>query len=256
MTAPRHILDRINAITGVDRAGDGKDSIPLSGQMRLRAEAAALAEMRAIATPPPDMAAAPVAPARGPMSLQPLFDLRPGGTRIRVGAHFRSVCALEAMVAHARARHADKGGDAPFVAPFTPGQIAMAHDYRQIVEWRAGSPLRCASLEAGRGGGGGSGLFIDTYIEQGRWLDELRGRIGAGVAMDVRRNMDRGNGRRPIKVRTAVDLLILGDRDLSAILRRHGWEADGKNRKALRLVICAALDRMQGYRGGDAVQDA
>lgn len=220
----------------------------VAGANRLACEMATIRAMLDHATPPDAMRAAPVAPARGPQTLQVEYEMQRGGTRRLVGAHFRDKCALERMVTKAWDRHTSRGIEAAFVAPFSPSQIAVARDYRALCEWREVSALRCASLEAGRGGGG-SGMFIDTFIDQGWWLDRLRARIGMAVALDVRRHMDRGNARHSVSVRAAVDMLVLGGQDVSTILRRFGWEADGKNRKTLRLSICGALDRMQGYRG-------
>lgn len=236
---------RIEALTGVDRANRGAGI--LAGQMRQTSERQIMAEMKVAATPPPEMQAAPMAPAQGPMKLQPLYTMLTSGMRQKAGAHFRSICALEIAVAHARDRHAMRTPDAPFVAPYSPGQIAVARDYRDLVEWRDGSAVKCASLEAGRGGGG-SWLFIDTFIQQGAWLEELRRRIGTGMALDIRRHMDRGDERCKITVRAALDLLVLGGKDLSVVLKRYGWEANGRHRKELRTAICGALDRMQGYR--------
>lgn len=218
------------------RAGDRLAQADAAVQMRL-----------AEATPPPEMGQAPVAPARGPQRLEINWVVGVGGSRRRDGAHWRDLCQLEVMSIQAQQRHAAKAGDAPFVAPFTPGQIAVARDYRSIVEWREGSGIKCSSLEGGRVGGGQSGLYIDSFVERGRWLAQLQARIGTEVIMDVRRHMDRGNARRAITARAAVDALVLAGKDLSAILTAHGWTAKGDHRKVLRQGVCAALDRMQGY---------
>lgn len=199
------------------------------------------------ATPPAAMASAPVAPARGPQVLIADFTVSRGGIRQQVGGHWQGLSPIAAMVATARLRHEARTPDAPFVPPFDPAQVQVAEDYAALAEWREGSPLRCASLEAGRGGSG-SGVFIDSYIQNGLWLEELRRRIGTGVALAPVRHMDRGNGRATITTRAAVDLLCLAGKDLSHILSRYGWPPNGLNRKALRTAICGALDRMQGYR--------
>lgn len=219
-----------------------------AGQVRRAAEVARLAEMKTVATPPVEMRAAPMAPARGPQLIVPLFAVTTGGMRRRDGVHMRTLSPLAQINATARQRHEGRGTDAPFAAPFTPGQITVAEDYAALVEWRDGSAIKCASLE-GRTGGGGSGLFIDAYLDQGAWLAELHRRIGDGVAMSQRRHMDRGNARRAITVRAAVDMLVLAGVTPKAILRRFGWVADMKDQRALRNAICGALDRMQGYRG-------
>lgn len=217
--------------------------------LRRQAERARMDTIVADAMPP--VGAAPVAPARGPMAAVDLYELRAGGTRHRSGCHMRDMCQLEIMVAQARLRHQARGGNAPFEAPFSPSQIAVGRAYRDLVEWREGSAMRCASVEAlPGGGGGGSGLFIDAFIAQGEWLTVLRDRIGGGTILDVRRHMDRGNTRRPITARAAIDGLLVSGLDLSAILANHRWQVDGKNRKALRLGVAEALDRMLGDGAG------
>ncbi|NEX45196.1 hypothetical protein [Pseudotabrizicola algicola] len=198
------------------------------------------------ATPPEAMASAPVAPARGTMQLVPNWEVTRGGIKREAGAHWRVACALVSMNERARLRAEARGVD--LVLPFSSSQIAIADDYRAITEWRDGSGLKCASIEAVRGGSGGSGLFIDTFVERGRWLRRLHARIGTDAALSPRYAMDRGNARKVIWVRGLVDAVILEGQDLSAILKRHGWQADGKNRNALKSCLCSALDRMQGYR--------
>lgn len=220
---------------------------PMHGHLRLEAEAARVAEIKAHATPPLAMRAAPMAPARGAQQLVPSFTVTAGGIRRIEGAHWQGLSPLASAVAQARMRHESRGTDAPFVPPYNPAQVAVAEDYAALVEWREGSAVKCASLEAGRSGGGGSGLFIDSYIQQGRWLEELRRRIGDGVAMSMRRHMDRGNTRRSISVRAAVDMLCLSGVPVKTILARFGWAANTREIGDLRAAICAALDRMQGY---------
>lgn len=226
---------------------------PLAGELsrgaeRVKAEDAAVRQMLDRAVPPAAVPDAPIAPAQGPRAVVSSFAVTRGGIRRAEGAHLRVMSPLEIMVAQAWQRHKARGGEAAFVPPFTPGQIAMANDYAALVEWRGGSGVRCASLEAGRGGSG-SGVFIDRFIDQGAWLAELRARCGDGVAMSPRRHMDRGNARRVITVRSAVDDLALGGLAVKAILRGAGWVGNMRECGELRRAICAALDRMQGYRG-------
>lgn len=240
----RDVLRRIEQATGI--AGAGTPPL-LAAQLRGAAEAGAVAQVLSRAAPPEAMAAAPAAPARGAMELVPDWAIAPGGTRLRVGAHWLTLGPLPRLCAQAWLRHEASGSDAPYRAPFTPGQVAVAEDYRALTEWREGSPLRCASLEAGRGGGG-SGLFIDTWIEQGRWLGVLHARIGAGQALVLRRIRPSARGtKRGIADRALVDMVCLRDMSLSAVLGAHGWSCKGELREALRVALCAALDRMQGY---------
>lgn len=234
---------RIEVATGVRPAPALNN---LAGQLRLADEAGRLAEIKVRSCPPLAMEAAPIAPARGAQQLVPNFTVTGGGMRRVEGAHWRALSPLAAAVVQARLRHEAKGSDRPFIPPYGPGQIAMAEFYAALTEWRDGSAMRCSSLEAGREGGG-SGHFIDTFVERGLDLAKLHQRIGNGIAMAPRRNMDRGNARKTISVRAVVDMVCLGGQDLSEVLRRFGWTEDGKNRKVLRLELCAALDRMQGY---------
>lgn len=217
----------------------------------LGAEADRIAEMLRAAEPPEAMQAAPVAPARGPMRLVENVELLPGGLQRRAGAHWVGMDALSVICRQAFARHQASGSNAAFVAPFTPGQIAVARDYQALVEWRDGSPIKCASLEAGRAGGGGSGLFIDSYIDQGFWLEQLRRRIGNGQAMVLRRIRPSKRGSRAaISDRVLVDQVILRDASISAVLVAHGWAKSSDHIEAARVALAAALDRMQGYRKG------
>jgi hypothetical protein len=220
---------------------------PLHGQIRVADSHARVEAIKGLATPPAAMQAAPIAPARGPQQLVPSFTVIGGGMRRIDGAHWRALSPLATAVAQARLRHETRTPDSPFVPPYSPAQVAMAELYAALVEWRDGSAVKCASLEPGREGGG-SGHFIDSFMDRGRQLAELQVRIGDGVAMDVRRHMDRGNSRSRITVRAAVDMACLAGVDLTNVLRRFGWSEKGEHRRQLHDAIRGALDRMQGYR--------
>lgn len=234
----------------VDRLGfGGTNGFDLTGRDRLAAEKARCDAMLTRAAPPAEMQAATVAPARGAMMLQPNFVVLPGGTRRRDGAHWRAAGPLSVMVEQARMRHDAKGGDEEaFSAPFSPGQIAVSEDYRALVERQEAGLTTASGFEAGRSRSGGAGLAIDTYIEEGRWLDELRRRIGNGVTMQVRRHLDRDNARRAIPVRVLVDMVLVHGKTLSDVLRAYGWAKKTTHLAMLRGELCAALDRMQGYK--------
>ncbi len=214
----------------------------------LSAESASLAAFKAKWTrsgPDGDI----VAPAAGPKVLVPEYEVLEGGTRRRVSAHWRAADVWDAMEQALRQAHQRKAGDAAFAPPFTPGQIDTARLYRHLTENHAAGGMRCAALDAGRSGGGG-GSFIDSFIDEGDRLAWMHGRIGEGVAMAVRRVRPsaRGPGRAGIITdRVLVDAVCLGQHDLSTVLRRAGWATFGGHRKALRMALCAALDRMQGY---------
>lgn len=231
---------------GLEKGSNGLD---LSGRERLEAEHRRCDAIMAKAAPPVEMVAAPVAPARGAMVLQPNMVVLPGGTRKRDGAHWRAAGPLEVMVEQARQRHEAKGrDDDAFTAPFSPSQIAVSEDYRTLVERHEAGLCKGSGFEAGRSGAGGAGLAIDTYIQEGRWLDELRRRIGDGVTMQVRRHLDRDNARRAIPVRVLVDMVLVQGQTLSDVLRSHGWAKKTDHLRMLRGELGAALDRMCGYR--------
>lgn len=216
------------------------------------------------ATPPdicgPDI---PVAPARGAYATFQPIRLVPGsaGTAVPDGyrAHgevrhrsaLRRADVFDRMIEDARCRHEKRGEDAGlFLPPLSPGQVSMGRVYRDLVEDHDGKGMKCASLEASRGGGG-SGSFIDTFVAQGIAIERIRAKIGHGVAMEVRRIRPSGRGAAAhgiILDRALVDMVCLGDRTLSQVLAAHGWDKQTKHIAALRVALAAALDRMQGYR--------
>lgn len=223
----------------------------VGARLRIEEERARIAAIKERATPPEGMGAAPIAPARGTMRLQETHAMLPGGTRRKDGAHWVEVHALEVMNEQARLRHVKANPDAPFAAPFNPGQVQVAADYRALVEWREGTGIKCSSVEARSGGSGGSGLFIDSFIDQGRFLDRIRDRIGDAPAMAAQRTSKNDHSATPraaITARRLVDMVVLEGADLTAVLRHHGWPKNTANLRALRDCLCAALDRMQGYR--------
>jgi hypothetical protein len=190
----------------------------------------------------------PVAPARGAVKVGPVWDVKAGGTRRLVGHRAELADVFDRMILSARERHDRSGSDAPFAPPFTPGQTYMARHYRALTERYSAGGVRCSSAEAGRAGGDGGG-FMDAYMADGCELSALHRRIGTGSAMVLRRIRPSARGSRTtILDRRLVDLVCLGGQTLSQVLRAHGWSDDGKHRDPLRQALCAALDRMQGYR--------
>lgn len=212
---------------------------------------AAVAAMLDAAKPPREMAAAPVAPARGAKQLVAEYELLPGGTRRYLGSHWVDADVFTSMCRDAYIRHVKAAGnDAAFCEPFTPGQMAVARRYRDLAERHAAGGMKCASLEARGGGGSGQGGdFMDAYLAEGRELSMIQRRIGTGQAMALRRIRPSVRGSKAaIMDRRLVDMVCIEGADLSAVLRAHGWSVDGKNRSVLRVALAAALDRMQGYR--------
>lgn len=256
---------------GFDRMAPVRDVA--EGAKRQAAEGDRLASMLRASVPPSEMRAAPVAPARGTMRLVENWSVQPGGTRRLDGGHWIQPSALDIENTFARRRSGaaavdraedraarrgelltDEAEEAALrrVDLFTPGQVATADRYRALVEWRDGSAIKCASLEAGRGGASGRD-YMDGFIAAGDELAAMQAAIGSAVCLSPRRHMDRDNARGPLTVREAVDGVVLQGLTISALLKRHGWDANVKTRRAVRDAIRGALDRMQGYGSrGDA----
>ena len=220
------------------------------GAKILAEERARLDRMLADATPPVEMRAAPVAPARGVMRLVPDFDILPGGTRRVAGAHWVQPMRLDLLNAAAvdAARATDPEVERAKVELFTPGQVAMAARYRDLVEWLAGSGIKCSKLERGSGGTGATDTFHETYHDHSEELARLQAAIGNDVILSPRRQMDRDNARRALTVRVALDAVVLKGWTLSRVITKHGWAAKGATRRQVRDAMRGALDRMQGYK--------
>ncbi|WP_347311378.1 hypothetical protein [Defluviimonas sp. SAOS-178_SWC] len=227
-------------------------------------EAARLATIKASAAVPsacgPDIGPAPARGAFGvfrPVEIVPgsAGTARPAGYRGPGEVLHRSAIkradVFDAMRNDARLRHErDTGTAAGFIPPFSPGQEQVARDYRDLTERHGSAGYKCASLEALHTGSASGGEFIDAYVAEGIRLKALIARIGAGAALEVRRLRPSKRGttaRGVILDRTLVDMVCLGDRSLSDVLRHHGWAAKGDTREALRRALAAALDRMRGY---------
>ncbi|MFD1913813.1 hypothetical protein [Halodurantibacterium flavum] len=170
------------------------------------------------------------------------YELEHVGYRGRDAA--RQADAFDVMEDQARRAH--RGAAAAFVAPFTPGQVAIARHYRALVERHDAGGMKCASLETVRRGDGRGGSFMDAFLAEGYDIDRLRARIGDGIAMPVRRQRA-GSARRAIPDRVLVDMVCLQDMTLSAVLARHGWPDRGENIIAARLALATALERMRGH---------
>ena len=220
---------------------------------RVADETARIGAIKAKATPPEVMGAAPVAPAAGPKALVPEYEVAVGGLRRLVSAHWRGADVFDQMEQDALRAYAKTGTDAGFAPPFSPGQIEMARYYLVLTERHSAGGMRCASLEAGQGGGRG-GEFIDAYISEGKSLRTMQAAIGSGAAMAVRRVRPSARGQAKAGIitdRALVDAVCLGQQTLNAVLASAGWSRNGRHREALRKALAGALDRMQGYKGTD-----
>ena len=190
------------------------------------------------------------APARGPFKVEPQSQLLPQGERgwVQADAGFAGFSPIRAVdVFDLMLRAAARAG---LDAPLTPGQVAMGRRYRDLAERHDAGGVKCSDLIGRKGGTGRE--FMDAYLAEGRELDAIRRRVGDGAALSVRRvrpSARGGAGRRNIADRALVDMVCLGNRSLSDVLRAHGWAVKGDTRKAVAEALCAALDRMVGYRG-------
>lgn len=224
-----------------------------------QAEAARLGALMVKGAPPlacgPDI---PVAPARGAMTAFRPIELVPGSVGLaRDTGHWergedqrrragRLKDVFDRMADGAALRGEGEGHSAP---SFTPGQVQVARDYRNLVERHAAGGVRCASLEtAGRRSGGAGGEFIDAFVTEGRKLEAMQRRIGTGAAMRRLRPSKRGGAATGlITDRVLVDMVCLGDKHLGEVLSAHGWSVQTDALNTLRKALAAALDRMMGY---------
>lgn len=216
---------------------------------RMARDAAGIARMKRAAALPPEAGEAIIpAPARGGFVLLPVDRLERapdyvmtarGHQRARA---VRSEDVFDRMAAQAARRKQSH--------PLTPGQIGMARRYRALVEMLSadGYSLSCVEAE-GISGDGGS--WMDRRLELSAEVAMLHDRIGLGAALRIvrRRASDARGVRRTILDRRLIDLVCLQDYALDDVLRRHGWQVDGRGRNALMQALCASLDRMVGYRG-------
>ena len=205
--------------------------------------------------------AIPVAPARGPILRFTPAELVPDGEggvkpelmgyRGRDGGRVRDV--FDKMVDQARNAHAARGKKAgTFEPPFTWGQVQAARDYAALSERVASSGVKCSSMESlsrsGSGGGREEAIFDDIAR-----LRSLHRRIGDGLAKQLRRHRPSASSagpdpRKSITARRLIDQVCLSGHTLKEILAASGWAVNAKIIGGLRVELCAALDRMQGYQ--------
>ena len=231
-----------------------------TGRNDLDAERQRLAAIVAAATAPdecgPDIIPAPARRARGACVVIPHVSMVPSGLDQRGlqkwdaapsgyghRASIRQADVFDRMLRAARVARRP--------APLTPGQIAVARLYRDLVERHDAGGIRCSDLDRASGSGAG-GDFMDAYLAEGREIEAIRRRIGGGASLAIRRIRPSARGgaaRRAILDRALVDMVCLGDCTLSEVLRAHGWAKSTSNLDAAREALSGALDRMIGYRG-------
>lgn len=238
----------------VDRLGFEAMRRDLRRRERQGEEAVRIAEVKARGDVPeacgPEI---PEAPARGAFRLVQLKRLYPDGAdgyQIKDAGHLGRAAICNADVFD---RMAASAARARKPVPLSPGQISMGRHYRDLVERHACAGLKCSSVEAARSSGSGQGGdFMDALLRDREEIDHLRRRIGAGVAMEVRRVRPSQRGvRASIPDRRLVDMVCLEDSSLSEVLAKSGWVAEGtaaqgKHIRVLCEALCSALDRMIG----------
>ena len=226
---------------------------------RLADEAGRVASIKALSGSPDGCSSEIItAPARGPVA-----QFREGYWHEKDGrgewrhVPYRSGCPGQArdifdiMTDQATRRGAD--------APFTAAQVGAARDYRALHERVQSAGVKCSKAFDVQSGGQGRVDFMVAYIRDTERLAMFHDAIGSVIAKDMKRvSRDRAQrviitddilaqvDKRIITVRTLVDDVCIKERALSDVLDAHGWSVTGKNRKALRDALCAALGRMQG----------
>jgi hypothetical protein len=194
--------------------------------------------------------AAPVAPARGPVRVFDFMGSYPAtdGGSVLKPAGFGGRRSLQCVDVFDRMRvQAARRGAGSLL---TDSHVGMGRIYGGLLRDRDAGAIRCVSLEASSGGGGGSREgFTDHRLALSRRIDLLQGRAAAGDGLVVRRSGARARGNIPARV--IVDAVCWHDQDISAVLARHGWCVKGDTVRAATAVLAAALDRMIGpVRGG------
>lgn len=225
---------------------------------RLEAERARIAKIKAKAAVPPECGPDIIsAPARGVCIATHQVTMVPNGvddrglekwSPARTGyghrASVRAADVFDRMVADACRKKRQVG-------TLSSGQIAIGRAYRAMFEHLAADGTKLSRLDA-PSGGGGSLDWMDHRLELTGKIELLRFRIGAGMALAVRRirPSDRGADQRgPIMDRALVDMVCLKDMTIEQVLKAHGWVKDGRTHEALSVALRGALDRMIGYRG-------
>lgn len=237
-------------------SGGGTKAVTSASVFRDAMERQSLAEVKASGARPPDCgdSIVDVAPARGPVRrFMPMEVARTenGNYRARKAGEFQRdgtqahaiqrVDAFDKMEAQAARRRKNRDDTTPL---FTRAQVAAGRTYSALFERHAAAGAKCSSLET-MGGGSGGGSFIDAVLADGRRLDEMRHRIGAGHAVEPKRVAPHGDRRRAIRVIDLVHLVCVAGLTLSEVLERYGWAGNLRNRTELRKPLCAALDRIR-----------
>jgi len=186
-----------------------------------------------------------VAPARGPVvPFVPtvlLPDGEDGYKAVELGFRGRSAMRQKDVFDKMVDQSAKHKGQ----PPFNRNQIGCARDYRSLTEKCMAAGIKCSNVFQVGSGQQGRVDFMDAYIRDSDRLKRFHRAIGQGTSLVVRRVRPSVRGSNHIITDWAlVNLVCLGDMDLSAVLARFKWSIAGKNRKSLQGALCGILDRM------------
>ena len=223
------------------KSGEAVDS-------ELAAEARRIEAVRAAGRVPEGCGdAIPDAPARGPVQrFQPhvlLPDGKGGEKVVRLGYRdrhaLRRLDVFDAMAAQARRAKAK--------LPLTVAQVEAGRTYALVAERVAASGLKLSSMEGGGGTGGGD--VAEARLADADRLRRMQGRIGTGLAMELRRvrpskRGESGKARRNVSDRQLVDAVCLGGMTPAAVLREAGWTVDSHHRKLAMAALARVLDAL------------
>ena len=229
-------------------------SVPASARMaafRALPESARLQLVAAHGLPPevcgPEL---PNAPARGPLRVFDVLQSYPDGadgSALKPGgfAGRRTAQRLDAFGVM-QAQSERRGG----CFTLTDSQIGMGRIYGAMVQDHDAGAVRGISIETMMGARGGTVEgFTDHRLDLSRRIDTLRGRVGDGCALAIRRVRPSARGgadRRNIPDRALVDAVCVADMTLGDVLARYGWSVYGDTVRAAMTALAAALDRMIG----------
>lgn len=225
---------------------------PSAAQSRLKQEADRIARMKADAARPDGCGSeiVDVAPGRGAVRrFQPREVVRTSAGQLRVarsGHNGHDALARADAFDVMQQQSSRRKKEAP--ALFTAGQISAGRDYAALYERCASAGVRCSSVEA-MGGAGGQGSFIDAVIRDSQRLAALDRAIGSAVVLsprDAQAHADRG--RRMMRASDLVRGVCVEGKTISQMLQSFGWLRSPHIRKKTMVSLCAALDRMQGFR--------
>lgn len=235
-------FDEYRDLTGAERKALGPQGLAV---LRREAEAMRLEAVRLGAAVPdacgPEIAPAPGRGRASPVTFTRLYPKGAGEWEAKPEGYMgRAALRRDDVFARMEVAARRRGG----AMVLTPGQVAMARHYATLVERHEGGLVKCQSFDDVRGGGAD---VMDAWLRERDEIDRLRARIGAGVALDLRRIRPSQRGaRRPVTARALVDLVCVADMTLREVLLRHGWGGRGDDVARLAEALAGALDRMAG----------